>query len=535
MKTMTRIRSIVPAVLLSLAALVLLNIVAYFGFIRLDFTAGRSYSLSPASKRVLRRMDDVVLIRAVFSRELPDQYRFARMYVNDLLQEYRANSWGKVRFEFVDPTLPKAVLSERDVQAMGIMPVQFTQLAQNEYKAKKGYMGLAMLHGDRTEVIPVVENVATLEYDITSNLKKLTQTTRKTIGVITGHQEYDLSGEMFANLRRNMEKMYDFRTINPGDASQVDQLRTADALLVISPKFNYTDKELFALDQAIVSGVPAAFLMGTYTVDVNRGAMARRITSNVFDLLAGYGVRVLSGMVAEHPLASQQISIRTREGGFLLNNIIPFPLLPIISEATGGINRASPIVKDLNRVVLPFVSPLEINADTASITVTTLLRTTPASTLKKDLYIVNPMMTDLSPAPGDPRGPFVVAAEVTGRIKSYFDADRIKSLDLPATAYAQQPLAATPEGKTARIIVVGTGEQADQEALLLANVIDGLAQDYDLLAIRSKQPLPQQLRPQPPAVRLAYQWLITLALPLLVIAYGIIRWQRRRTQEITLP
>ena len=49
---------------------------------------------------------------------------------------------------------------------------------EDKFEVKQAYMGLVFLYEDRKEVIPVVQNTATLEYEISSTIKRLTTARR---------------------------------------------------------------------------------------------------------------------------------------------------------------------------------------------------------------------------------------------------------------------------------------------------------------------------------------------------------------------
>ena len=80
--------------LLLALALVLLNLLANWVFLRVDLTARHAYSLSDSSKKLVKNIDDRVLIKAYFTPDLPSPYNGFERYVRDLLTEYHAASHG---------------------------------------------------------------------------------------------------------------------------------------------------------------------------------------------------------------------------------------------------------------------------------------------------------------------------------------------------------------------------------------------------------------------------------------------------------
>ena len=85
------------------AIIVLVNLVSITIFTRMDLSKGKIYSLSKSSKEAVRNLEDRLVVKAYFSKNLPGEFADARRFANDLLSEYQAYSRGKLRFEFLDP------------------------------------------------------------------------------------------------------------------------------------------------------------------------------------------------------------------------------------------------------------------------------------------------------------------------------------------------------------------------------------------------------------------------------------------------
>ena len=91
--------------------------------LRLDLTENNIYSLSKASKKVMKSLDDKVIIKAYFSKNLPLQYQEGRKYLDNLLHEYRAYSKSKLKFKFLDPSEDED--TAREAMVNGIPPLKF--------------------------------------------------------------------------------------------------------------------------------------------------------------------------------------------------------------------------------------------------------------------------------------------------------------------------------------------------------------------------------------------------------------------------
>lgn len=514
---MRRIKNIYIDIIFAVIVLVLINLIFYFGFLRFDLTKNRIYSLSKASKKVVANIDGTVLIRAVFSRVLPEQFRFVRLYVEDILKEYKVASRGKIKFEFIDPSLPTSKLKEQDVYSMGILPIEFTVVEKDKLEVKKGFMGLAMLYKDKKEVIPVIRNIETFEYDFTTSLKRLTQKNKKVIGVVSSHRCNTLVGEDYTEFRDVIEKLYDVRTVEVSSSS----LQQLDALLVISPKENFDDKELFWIDQFILSGKPVAFLIDRYNINL-QSFWATKLFSNIFDFISHYGVEFADeGLVADYQC--QKVSLRTQQGFFVMENIVEYPYMPIITKT----NKQHPLVKDIQQVVLPFVSPLSVKSGLENITYSVLLETSRYSFLKKDVFSINPLTVDFRMTKDAKKGPFIVGVELKGKFKSYFsDDEKFKKLQIDLSERLKE------SQQESRIIVISSGKFAEKEFVFLGNIFDYLAQEQDLLSIRSKNVAPMPLKTLSPIFKITYRYFVTIFPIGIVITLGLLRWFYRKNKVV---
>src|SRR4029078_8341912 len=87
-------------VLLTVGAVVLINLIGTRVFGRVDLTENHVYTLAPASKQIVEKLPDYLTVKAYISKkELPPELQNVASYVRDLLDEYRTYSKGKMRFE----------------------------------------------------------------------------------------------------------------------------------------------------------------------------------------------------------------------------------------------------------------------------------------------------------------------------------------------------------------------------------------------------------------------------------------------------
>ena len=81
-------QSIFTQVLLIIGIIVVINILADIFFFRLDFTADKIYTLSDATRDILKSLDEPVTVTAYFTEDMPQQLLKARTDFRDMLKEY---------------------------------------------------------------------------------------------------------------------------------------------------------------------------------------------------------------------------------------------------------------------------------------------------------------------------------------------------------------------------------------------------------------------------------------------------------------
>ncbi|MEA2059436.1 MAG: Gldg family protein [Thermodesulfobacteriota bacterium] len=159
--------------------IVLINIAGVTLFFRADLTENKIYSLSKASRDVVKTLSEPLSIKIFFTRDLPAPHNNTERYLHDLMAEYAAVSGRLFNYQFYDVTPKESGLTgQTDVNRQlardyGISPVQIRIIENDEMKFKQAYMGLVIIHGDMVEKIPAITSTGGLEYQLTTAIQKL--------------------------------------------------------------------------------------------------------------------------------------------------------------------------------------------------------------------------------------------------------------------------------------------------------------------------------------------------------------------------
>ncbi len=156
--------------ILFVIAVVLLNLVCSRAFFRIDLTSARSYSLSPASRELVKTLDAPLSVKAFFSENLPAPYNSVEQYVRDLLAEYKGAANRHFSYEFYDVDKPE---NAELAAGYNIRPIQIQEIKNNEFGVKSAYMGLVLVYGDGMETLDGISSAEGFEYKLTTAMSRL--------------------------------------------------------------------------------------------------------------------------------------------------------------------------------------------------------------------------------------------------------------------------------------------------------------------------------------------------------------------------
>ena len=469
---------------------------------RLDLTPGNSFTLSRATRQLLRTLPDLVTLKLFASAALPPEVAFLKRDVDDLLNDYRAAGRGKVKLVIADPASDSAAMKE--ARTLGIPPVQFNVLGQAELQVKEGYLGLAIRHADGVKTIPFVQQSNDLEYRLTSDIRALTHPEKTVIAFGEISDAAAARGQRsFEALRERLASRYDVRPFGVTDTSIALGVRV---IAVAGTPDSLDNAQVTRLRGFLDRGGSLLLMAGGMQLQLSQQgppfAASRRVGWNA--LLKPYGVSIASNMV--YDLASNvQVGIPAQFGQVL----VPYPFwLRALST------KASPVNADLEAVLLPWTSQIDTPPVTAG-TVTPLLVTSRAGGVQETMAFLDP-------------------SRAFSR-----DSLRRRVVALLASAPGPDTTKGAPRG---RLVVVGSGDFASdrytrnspENLVFVENAIDWLAQDDALIAIRSKNRAPPPLVFTSATTRGAVKYGNVIGVPVLLVGAGILRlWRRRQMTRRT--
>lgn len=512
-----------------LLILVLVNVLSLRHFTRVDLTQERQYTISDISKQILARIDDVLTVKVYFSKDLPPNLRSVTQYVKDILEEYQAYT-AQMRVEFIDPLSDPAL--QEEVEKLGIPQVQFNILKKDKFEIQNGYLGLAFFFEGRHEILPFVENTDNLEYQITSAIQKVGTQQTKTVAFLSGHSEvslYDLpfgaeeGTPTYIAARRALEQNYDVRSISVKNGEEIVDV---DTLIIGGPKEGLKERELFEIDQFVLKGGNAIFLVDPITLFL--GIQAQANTTNLDRLLENLGVKLSAALVLD--VSNETL---TFQSGFM-QFIVPYPFL--VKTVKDFHSKEVPVVSKIESVVFPWVAPLELSLK-EGVSGQILIQTTPKAWKMTAPYNLSPQQ-DFAPSV---RAQYPLAIFLRGRFQSLFSGQTPPALDegQESTDDPNGRVGISESVEESSVVVIGDSdflsdrfiERYPDNLTFFLNLVDYLTLDETLIDIRAKTVSSRPIREISEGEKTKLRVLNILGVPFLVVALGIGRYVVRKRRK----
>ncbi len=311
--------------------LILLNVVSSFLFHRFDLTTEKRYTLSPATKKLLSNLDDVVYVKVYLDGDFPAGFKNLRNETKEMLDEFRVYSKDNVEYEFIDPSenLDKAQQNEvyKQLAGKGLQPFNVENKTETGTTQQIIWPGAVVSY--RGHEVPWLllktqqtmsaesqlnNSVQALEYEFASCIRNLTVRIRPTIGFIEGHGELDTLGVY--DIAYALNDFYTTKRVVINE--QLHALDGLKALVIAKPDSAFSEKDKFIIDQFIMKG--GKVLWAIDPLNTNLDTLVRKSWTlaipqelKLNDMLFKYGVRINQNMVMD--LQSGAIPINTGLAG----------------------------------------------------------------------------------------------------------------------------------------------------------------------------------------------------------------------------
>ena len=564
-------RGNITNLILGIAIVILVNFIATFINTRIDLTAEKRYSLAPATKKLLKKLDDVVFFKVYLTGDLPPGFQRLSNETREMLDEFRAYS-DNIQYEFVNPAENANDKDRNDAYRLlaerGLQPTDLRVKNKGESSqiiifpgAMVSYHGkelpvqllMAQLQQDPNKVLNV--SIQSLEYNLASVIKNLVTPIKPRIAIIEGQGELDKM-ETY-DLQISLSEFYnvDRVTLNNKINSLAIRIKSDSihdvlinkyrAIIIAKPTKPFDERDKFLIDQFIMRGGKVLWLIDPVFASMDslqkyNSTMGIPNDINLEDMLFNYGVRANVNLVQD--LNALPIPVKTGMVGnqpqFEYFKWYFFPvLMPSVKH---------PIVNGLNAIKTEFISTID-TVTLPGIKKTILLETSPYA------RTVNvPALIDLEILKKQPneraftKGPFPVAVLLEGEFPSSF------LFRIPPELAGNPSLGFKQKSKKTKMIVMADGDLVKNQFQFsqgyplplgydqytkqtfgnkdfALNAVNFLCDDSGLISVRSRELKLRMLDTAKVARQRIFWQLLNILLPVILIAgFGLAKNRLRK-------
>ena len=500
------LKYIIPAIIL------LLGIFGVFSH-RFDLTKEKRYTLSDATVKTLKSVKEPLVVEVFLEGDFPASFKQLQNETKFLLEEFRKIN-PKIDYKFIDPIATK--MSQDTLQAMGMQPSilpdmkdgKVSQIVMFPYAALKykGYGTSISLITDQTGIDAseqLTKSIENLEYSLVSNIKSLTQETRKNVGVLINQDE--LRPDQLRGFMEMTLENYNAGPIIPENRTELTmadfpKLKKMDALVIAKPRKPFTDGEKLILDQYIMNGGKTLWMIDAVNAEMDTLFRAKKIMAfpqdlNMTDFFFNYGIRINPALVKDMKKSAMIRVVAGEVAGNPQYNSYLWPYFLL-----GVAENKNSITKNINPVKFEFPTSIDTlgrkNIKTSVLyesSERTLLKTVPNYVELSEIADVDSLGQMEKPT-----SPKIFAVSLEGKFTSAY-INRSERNEFPNF----KPQNTSPN----RMIVVADGDIARNQILkgqplplgedlltnqrygneqFLRNALDYLLDDSNLMALRNR-------------------------------------------------
>lgn len=386
-------------------------------------------------------------------------------------------------------------------------------------------VGVVVSCGEEFRVVPVqiindlfglsIAGLSEIEELLNQSIQSLLSKPNQ-IGYIIGHDEIDLSDSQYgaAGFNQLITGSYEFVQLNLTEQSIPLSINT---IVINGPTKDFTEEELFKVDQFIMKGGNVMFFMDSFVENLEGeyGSSPAFVNNeNSLDkLLEKYGIKRGMDVVLDPECAQYS---RSGEKAYFM---------PLLQKKQ--MNKNHPVSKNLGYVYMYLNGSLDVTAaeENKDVKVSVLAKSGDES-WAEPVTSFYPMYTDMYPAAGIERGEKNLAVMLEGKFQSAFTKAPVEEESFIASSRLPGKLFVISSSYVTRSNFI-TGESTTAMELFLMNAVDYLNSNEDFCVMRTKGLNLDLLEIKSPVFAAIMQYINQFGLALFVIIAGIVVWRLR--------
>lgn len=314
-----------------LLSVIALNFLASAFHTRFDLTKEKRYTLSKATKQLLKTLDEPVFIDVFLEGDFPSGFKKLSLSTSELLKEFKESGKRNIIYNFHEPG--EQLIAGRTyadtLVSMGAAPINLTVQVKAGQQQQYVFPYAWIRHKDKSSLVnlyaggkrlitPEELNAAEalMEYQFLNAISKVSRDIKPLIGYPigngqpTGPEVLSLQNaidpeSLPANLQRFFapeKSSYMLSLINLQTQPSIPD--TFKALIIVKPTITFTEDEKFKLDQYIMRGGKVFWLIDNLasemdSLQLNARTIAFERNLNLTDQLFRYGARINPDLIMD--------------------------------------------------------------------------------------------------------------------------------------------------------------------------------------------------------------------------------------------
>ena len=304
----------IPMLLLLLLGI---NWAASIWHTRIDFTNENRFTLSNASKTLLKELKAPVEVDVFLKGNYPSGFKKLSASTADMLQEFREIAGNNIQYNFISPEEEMdgtGVTYGDTLTGLGLYPINLTSQVKEGQTQQFVYPFALVHYNDRTIPVtlyqgktPLINNQelnsseAMLEYRLANAISKVTQESLAEVGYAIGNGEpMDYSGYDLVENYLKIDYQLSLFNIN----KQPFVPAAFKVLVMVKPTVPFTEQAKMKLDQYVMNGGKLLFFQDRLDAEMDSLQIKNEVIAydrqlELNDLLFRYGVRMNTDLLMD--------------------------------------------------------------------------------------------------------------------------------------------------------------------------------------------------------------------------------------------
>lgn len=393
-----------------LSVFLVIVVLSFFFFFRIDLTSDKRYSIAPQSKQLVQQLNEPLYITVYLDGDLNPGFLRLKKATAELLHELSIYSKRNIHIQYENPS--SASSSEKrqekyaELQEREMTPTAVYERDKEGKRIQKIiFPWVELTYGERSIAVNLLKNIRgnsgeqnlnisieNIEFEITDAIRILTTKEVNKIAFIEGHGE--LSEAETYDISKALSKYFQIdRGVLGEDAAVLSDYKV---IVVAKPTKPFSESDKYIIDQYIMNGGRVLWLVDGVKIareelSVTGSSPAIELELNLKDMLFRYGARI-------NPVLLQDIqSVNVPVNIAPANEPPQFEAIPWIYAPLLLTSYIHPITRNIPEVKAEFCSAIDIVGENEQLQTYLLLATsdnthivgTPGIIDLNDLELIN--------------------------------------------------------------------------------------------------------------------------------------------------